>query len=646
MQHKNDCPYFGVDFSSLDDLVDEALLFSQIDFMICRAYGRDHTGSGDSETAFNVDAAQRNGCPAGCYYFGFPIVDPAAGITTDAHIIANAEEQAQQFIDKLYSVFGQGNVGDIMPMLDLEGYVDSTSQYGHTATGSKYYPQEVMTNEQITIWALAFKNYFNNATGWRLGMYTGEYWIRAPRPTEGAGLTYEQLARLNPPNDPLPLWVARYDEYNASNDTVPNFGTWTEFAAWQYTGTGNASALGISEPKYNYLDYNRTDNISRLFATRIEAPTPAANKIYLGSSDVSNIYLGDTPVQSIYLGAKKFYTLPVIPITSISPAEVTQNNIPITVTLTADDPKATIYYKVGAGVEKTYTAPFTVNQSDAGVFSTQITVTYWSVNETGTEAQKYITYNTLGAQPSAPVLTATAETGKVNLSWTAATNTTSYTVYRSTISGEIGTILAGTQYMTGRTWIDTAVTDGATYYYTVQASNYNLAAKSIQQAATIPAAGFRYIRQWMNGGYIVPSATATNLNSMIELQAISAADGNVLLGKVDLEGYPSKLGGTSNPTTNITDGVTNDMWSYAIWSDSTGGIPYKITYDMGKLYTDLTQVKTWHNYASAGRYYNFKIEVCATNSPNDSDWVTVIDAMNNSTARTYEESAAGFTFNV
>lgn len=651
MQNKANCPYFGVDFSSLDTLSDENLLFSQIDFMWCRAYGRDHTGSGDSQTINNVTAARRNNCPVGCYYFGFPFVDAAAGISTDAEIIANAEEQAQQFIDKLYLVFGQGNVGDLIPMLDVEQYIDSTSQYGHTATGNERYPQAVMTSEQLVTWVLAFKNYFNSTTGWRLGMYTGDYWIQAPRPTEGIGLTSAQIASLNPPEDPLPLWVARYDEYNALNDSVPNFGNYTEFDAWQYTGSGNASAMGITEPKYNYLDYNRTDSLTRIQATRITGDTGGtvgAGKINFGEAAISKIYLGSAEVTHVYLGATEIYSpAPILPTTTISPAETIQNNIPITVTLTCDDPAATIYYKIGTQAEKIYTDPFTVNQDSAGVYNTLIPVTYWAVSESGTEVQKTITYNTAGAKPSQPVLTATAEEGQVTLSWTGATNTTSYTVFRSTTPGDTGTILAGTQYMTARTWTDTTVTGGTTYYYIVQAGNYSLATNSAQKSATPTAPivqGYRYARQWMHGGYIVPSATVTNLNSMIEFQVISASAGNVLLGKPNLEGYPAKLAGTSNPASNITDGVTADMWSYAVWSDSTDGLAHAITYDMGALYTDITEAKTWHNYASAGRFYNFKIEVCATNSPNPEDWTTIIDALDNSTTRIYEETSAGFTF--
>jgi LysM repeat protein len=985
MQNKADCPYFGVDFSSLDNIVDQELLFSQIDFMWCRAYGRDHTGSGDSQTVEFVTAARAHGIPVGCYYFGFPIVDAAAGISTDAEIIANAEVQAQQFIDKLYSVFGQGQVGDLIPILDLEQYKDIQTQYGHTATNTPNYPQAVMSAAQITTWTLAFKNYFNSVTGWRLGLYTGEYWIKAPNPTEGAGLSTAQLQSLSPVDDPMPLWVARYDEYQTPNDTVPNFGNWTEFIAWQYTGTGNAAAYGIAndppDDANNYLDLNRASSLEPMYAqmvsgetlppakyirdqamlftsieyeTSLQVPnnygksagnfdemglshgciqfplgwgtlqgiwkdlytdyfnmvkskftvladfttwedwlwnktiaeqiafadteftdwkldefgqripasghnvkepwktyfmnlgitpesqarqqlecdriyhpnalkwfkdfglwtrrgyclcweisvqsgsinpldtngnpidvmgriftrfsqldttglspeeieiekmkliiderskevsatwrpswierkssaalgrtyvssyvkwvdpddydmtlTPAfagftktdlhvatsgetfttlaeeynttaaelealnpqvsplniytglsinvpyqetavvsPGKIHLGSLSVNKIYLGSAEVTNVYLGSTEIYSpAPTLPVTTISPAEVIQNDIPITITLTCDDPTATIYYKIGTQAEKVYTDPFTANQSSATVNNTQIPITYWAVSANGTEEQKTITYDTTGAVPSKPVLTVTAEEGQVILSWTGATNTTSYTVFRSTTSGDTGTILAGTQYMTARTWTDTTVTGGTTYYYTVQAGNFYRATNSDQKAATptapvVEVSGYRYARQWMKGGIILPS-TVTNLNSMIEFQIISASAGNVLLGKPNLEGYPAKLAGTSNPASNITDGVTADMWSYAVWSDSTDGLAHVITYDMGALYTDITEAKTWHNYASAGRFYNFKIEVCATNSPNDADWTTIIDAMDNSTAQIYEESSAGFTF--
>ena len=104
----------------------------------------------------------------------------------------------------------------------------------------------------------------------------------------------------------------------------------------------------------------------------------------------------------------------------------------------------TIYYKVGTGTQQTYTAPFQVNQSDAGVLGTNILVTYWSTGE----AEKSITYDTSGSVPSKPVATTISGNWYARVNWTATANTTSYTVFRSTTPGQIGEILLPSQYQT------------------------------------------------------------------------------------------------------------------------------------------------------------------------------------------------------
>jgi hypothetical protein len=74
--------------------------------------------------------------------------------------------------------------------------------------------------------------------------------------------------------------------------------------------------------------------------------------------------------------------------------------------------------------------------------------------------------------PAAPSgLTATADATHVGLSWAFSTGVTSYTVWRSTTSGgpysAVATVLGGTTYS------DTAITNGAAYYYAVSANNWN-----------------------------------------------------------------------------------------------------------------------------------------------------------------------------
>lgn len=73
--------------------------------------------------------------------------------------------------------------------------------------------------------------------------------------------------------------------------------------------------------------------------------------------------------------------------------------------------------------------------------------------------------------PSAPTgLTATAGDSQVTLGWNASTGASSYNVYRATTSG------VETSYATGITstsFVDSAVTNGITYFYKVTASNAN-----------------------------------------------------------------------------------------------------------------------------------------------------------------------------
>ena len=125
----------------------------------------------------------------------------------------------------------------------------------------------------------------------------------------------------------------------------------------------------------------------------------------------------------------------VAPVTTVSPSATVQSSFPITVTLSATD-ATTTYYKIGAGTQQTYTAPFQVTQSD--VWATDIPVTYWSVGPGGTEAEKTITYNTASAIPAQPVVIATPGDNQVALDWTAGSHksTLAYTVYRSTVQGK------------------------------------------------------------------------------------------------------------------------------------------------------------------------------------------------------------------
>jgi hypothetical protein len=236
-----------------------------------------------------------------------------------------------------------------------------------------------------------------------------------------------------------------------------------------------------------------------------------------------------------------------VPFTSISPASTIQNTIPFTVSLSATNNPTAIYYKLGAtGTQQTYTAPFQVTQSSAGVNSTNIKVTYWSVNANGTETEKIITYDTSGAMPSQPIVEVTNGVNEVTLDWLPTENTTSYTVFRSDIQGQRGTILLPSQYQTATTYTDTTAIGGNTYYYTVQAGTYNRINDSVQiTAQPIASGGTQIVNRTLkpsaiwstnmtpnNVTYLQDSPDSVDLNNLVPTSTTVAPYAELYFGKL------------------------------------------------------------------------------------------------------------------
>jgi chitobiase/beta-hexosaminidase-like protein len=317
----------------------------------------------------------------------------------------------------------------------------------------------------------------------------------------------------------------------------------------------------------------------------LDGSTPTeASTLYTGAIIINASCTLKTLTVSIYGVAEAVktctITVAVAPTTTISPSATVQNNIPLTITLSTSEVGAAIKYKIGSSATVLdYTAPFQVNQNTAGVLSTNIKITYWAVGADATEAEKVITYDTSGAVPSQSVLTATAGDNKVDLSWTAVTNATAFTLYRSTVSGQLGTFI-GTQYMATSqlSYSDTTAVNGTTYYYTIRAGNYSAnRSDSVQKAATPQAAaqptGFRYIRIDGYGEYY-SGAGYTN-SRMIEVE--------IFVGGVNVMRSPSVLTastddavdtgaeiGSTTPTkiNDGTKGITSNTYNIW-WSDIT-----------------------------------------------------------------------------
>jgi hypothetical protein len=322
-----------------------------------------------------------------------------------------------------------------------------------------------------------------------------------------------------------------------------------------------------------------------------------------------------------------------IPTTTISPTNTVQNTIPITVTLSATNNPTAIYYKLGTGVQQTYTGPFTVTQDTAGVYSPQIKVTYWSVNAQGTEPQKIITYNTSGSVPSKPVVTVINGTNQVTLNWLPTENTTSYTVLRSGSLGNVGAVLLPSQYQKPTTYTDTTAVGGQTYYYTVQAGNYNDGTNSDQviglPTAQVQQTTYRYVRFQGFG-----DQTAVGTTRLVEFQAIGGGT-NYLLNKLPISGEPVDYGG---PISAVTDGSVNyGSGTYPLWWSGTG-IP-TLTYDLGADVV-LDTMKVWmYTVSYDPRQTRFKLFA----SKDNIEWTLVKDHSANTVA---QDATNGWSFPV
>lgn len=169
-------------------------------------------------------------------------------------------------------------------------------------------------------------------------------------------------------------------------------------------------------------------------------------------------------------------------------------------------------------------------------------------------------------QPPAPPtdLAASAGSGQVTLSWAAMADAAAYRLHRGTTSG--GPYGAIASALTGTGYLDTAVTNGLTYYYVVTAVNgsgesaYSNQAMATPSAPAVPSppsgltatAGKKKITlNWK------PSAGATAYN--VKRRTGSAATYMTIA---------TGVGGTSYINTGLTSGVT---YYYVVSAANAGG---------------------------------------------------------------------------
>lgn len=399
----------------------------------------------------------------------------------------------------------------------------------------------------------------------------------------------------------------------------------TAYNDWQ--GMANQSVVTLTAGQKLWIDVQNWLGTRLYYTTDGSTPTTSSQRYTEALTFDTSVTLKTLAV-SVYGVTEAIKTLAVTvtggSVTTVSPTATTQNTIPFNVTLTNSE-GATIYYKVGAGTQQTYAGPFSVSQTTNNV-GVNILVTYWSTGET----EKTITYNTAGALTSAPVVTATPGNWYVRLDWAPSTNATSYSVYRSTVSGQLGTLISE-PYQAGVGFDDNTAQNDITYYYTVRSANYGDTTDGVQVSAkptaVVAPTSYRYVR------YIGYGDNTSTTSRLVELQAMHGAT-NRLLNVLPMAGYAVPNGGTIGVATN---GVVLQAPGYPLWWTGEG-VP-DLKYDMLDWYAiDTIKVAGYSKVGTDPRATQFIIQVSTDNLA----WVTVVDYTANLTV----QPDAGFSFPV
>jgi fibronectin type 3 domain-containing protein len=193
--------------------------------------------------------------------------------------------------------------------------------------------------------------------------------------------------------------------------------------------------------------------------------------------------------------------------------------------------------------------------------------TVTAVNANGESAQSSEVSATPVAAPGAPAApvgpTATPSDSTVSLSWSAVAGADSYNVYRSTASGQEQWVAN----VTTNSFVDTGLTNGTTYFYTVTAGTGNLESGFSTEVSAAPGAPAAPVDPITTPAAPV-DLTATPSDSTVSLSwsAVAGADSyNV---------YRSTASGQEQWVTNVTDPSYVD-------TDVAGGTIYYYTVTAG-----------------------------------------------------------------
>lgn len=211
MQNRNDKSLFGADINEYTQNANFAILATSVDFLYLRASGSS-SGRFRTDKRFIKYAEQcRNyGIPCGAYHYAVPSAD-----------VTTADVQCDNFIDTLQKGFGEGNYGDIFPVVDVEAPINKS-----------------ITTVQLLNWVDRFRRRFREKTRRTLMLYTGAFFIDLYDNFYYPGRGYI-LADM-------PLWIAMYTSIPGNPPYPEDAGGWTRWRIWQFSESGRIN--GATSP--------------------------------------------------------------------------------------------------------------------------------------------------------------------------------------------------------------------------------------------------------------------------------------------------------------------------------------------------------------------------------------------------------------
>jgi autotransporter-associated beta strand protein len=166
--------------------------------------------------------------------------------------------------------------------------------------------------------------------------------------------------------------------------------------------------------------------------------------------------------------------------------------------------------------------------------------------------------------PSAPSgLAALSGDNAISLSWSPATNADSYVIFRGTSSGNYTLSTVITAASAG--YVDYSVSNGATYYYVVEAANLSGTSSPSNQVSVAPAA---------NPPPVPGGLTATGSNQQVSLKwnTSTGATGYILVMGTASGTYTTTLASNTTSTSFVNTGLLNgSTYYYAVAAVNLGG---------------------------------------------------------------------------